>query len=188
MPTYRAPPDNRRLSVEEFQRLPDEEGRMELIAGAVVREPPPGAEHGYVGLKLLAALLQYVEEHDLGLVVSMDTGFVLADEPATVRAPDLAFISKERLPADGIPTGYWRLSPDLAVEIVSPADRMDAVQGKMLEYLDVGVREVWVIHPRSRSVTVSRSSTDVRVLTDDDTLDGGPVVPGFRIALSSLFP
>lgn len=188
MPTYRAPPDNRRLSIEEFQWLPDEEGRMELAAGAVVREPPPGAEHGYVGMRLLAALLQHVDEHDLGLVVSMDTGFVLAEEPATVRAPDLAFISKERLPADGIPTGYWRLSPDLAVEIVSPSDRVDVVHGKTLDYLNAGVREVWVIHPRSRSVMVFRSPTEVTVLTEGDTLDGGPVVPGFRIALSGLFP
>jgi Uma2 family endonuclease len=105
-----------------------------------------------------------------------------------VRAPDVAFIARSRLPADGIPTGYWPFPPDLAVEIVSPTDRADAVQDKALDYLRCGVRAVWVVHPRSLSVTVFRSTTELRLLTVGDELDGGDVVPGFRMTVRDLFP
>lgn len=180
--------EDRPLTIEEFQRLPDKEGRMELVRGRVVREPPPGAEHGHVGLTLVASLLQHVREHDLGLVASLETGFVVEERPPTVRAPDVAFISRDRLPSGGIPTGYWRLAPDLAVEVVSPSDRADAVEVKALDYLRCGVREVWVIHPRSRTVSVYRSPTDVEALTATDHLDGADVVPGFRLPVAELFP
>lgn len=180
--------DDRLLTIEEFRRLPDDEGRMELVRGRVVREPPPGGEHGHVGLTLVASLLPHVRKHDLGLVVSLETGFVVEEEPPTVRAPDVAFISRDRLPPGGIPTGYWRLAPDLAVEVVSPSDRADAVEEKALDYLRCGVREVWVVRPRSRTVGVYRSPTDVDTLTAADELEGGEVVPGFRLPVEELFP
>ncbi len=175
------------LTVEEFQRLPDEEGRMELVRGRVVREPPPGAEHGHVGLTLLLPLARYVGEHELGLVASLGTGFVVEEDPPTVRAPDVAFISKERIPEGGIPTGYWRLAPDLAVEVVSPSDTADAVEEKALDYLRCGVREVCVLQPRGRLVTVYRSPTDVETLTEGDVLMNEGLLPGFRIEVTGLF-
>lgn len=177
----------RRLTVEEFRRLPDEEGRMELVRGRVVREPPPGPEHGHVGLNLLLALAPHVRSHDLGLVVSLETGFIVEEDPPTVRAPDAAFISKERLSDRRIPTGYWRLAPDLAVEVVSPSDTADAVEEKARDHLRCGVREVWVLHPRGRRVTVYRGPTDVEVLTEGDVLEGGEVIPGFRMEVADLF-
>jgi len=175
------------LTVEAFQRLPDEEGRMELVRGRVVRVPPAGAEHGHVGLNLVLVLAPHVRENDLGLVASLETGFVVEEDPPTVRAPDVAFISKERLPEGGIPTGYWRLAPDLAVEVVSPSDTADAVGEKALDYLRCGVREVWVLQPRGRLVTVYRSPTDVETLTEGDVLVNEALLPGFRIEVAELF-
>jgi Uma2 family endonuclease len=176
-----------RLSIDEFRRIPDNEaGRSELVRGLVVREPPPGAEHGHVGLNVALALAQHARRHDLGLVVSLETGFVLETDPPTVRAPDVAFISKERLPADGIPVGYWPFPPDLAIEVVSPSDQAESIDEKALDYLRCGVREVWVVHPRSRRVTIYRSRRDVHTLTEDAELDGGDLVPGFRVRVGDL--
>lgn len=176
------------MTIGEFVRLPDQEGRMELVRGAVVREPPPGAEHGHVGFRLARALADHVEENDLGIVATLETGFVLEVEPPTVRAPDVAFVARGRLPADGIPTGYWPLPPDLAVEVVSPSDRADAIEEKALDYLRCGVREVWIVHPRSRSVTVYRSSVDLEALGEDEELGGGDLIPGFSVRVGDLFP
>ncbi len=175
------------LTLEEFQCLPEEaEHRIELVRGRLVREPRPGAEHGWLTVKLIVRLDEHVRERGLGLVVT-ETGFALADDPPTVRGPDLAFIAEEHLPADGIPSGFWLVAPDLAVEVVSPSNSVAEIQEKVLEYLESGSRLVWVVDPRTRSVTAYRSKDDVRVLTQGDTIDGADVLPGFRLPVSELF-
>lgn len=175
------------LTLEQFERLPEEdEYRIELVRGRPVREPRPGAEHGWITGELIGRLHTHVRDDRRGLVVT-ETGFLLTAEPPTVRGPDIAYIAARNLPAGGIPIGFWRVAPDLAVEVVSPSNAATEIQEKVLEYLVAGTRLVWVVDPRTRSVTVYRSRDQVRVLTGGDELDGADVLPGFRLVIGDLF-
>lgn len=158
---------------------------MELVRGHVVREPPTGFEHGGIAAGLVSLLHTFVREHGLGTVVGTDAGFVLFDEPPTVRAPDIAFVAEDRLTFD--PEKFAPLAPDLAVEIVSPSNTVSEIQAKVLDYLDAGTRLVWVVDPCSRSVTVYRSREEIRLLTEEEEIDGGAVLPGFRLRVSKVF-
>jgi Uma2 family endonuclease len=175
------------LTLEEFERLPEEDAyRLELVRGRVVREPPPGAPHGWLVRRLFRALDAYVEEHGLGIVIN-ETGFLLSVYPPTVRGPDLAFISAENLPREGIPEGYWTKAPDLGIEVLSPSNTAVEIHEKVLDYLTAGTRLVWVVDPHTRTVIVYSLRHEGRLLKLGDDLEGGDVLPGFRIALANLF-
>lgn len=173
------------VTIEEFERLADEPSRLELVRGHIVREPPAGFEHGGIAALIATCLTNHVRQHGLGMVVTDEPGFVLFDEPPTVRSPDVAFVARDRLPAD--PRGFAHLAPDLAVEIVSPSNTLGEIQNKVFDYLDAGTRLVWVVEPRGRTVTVYRSRDLIRILTPSQEIDGGEVVPGFRIEVSEFF-
>lgn len=177
--------DTRLLTIEEFERLPDDGWRLELVRGQVIREPPSGFEHGEVAIHIGAILLGFVKENELGKVVGTESGFVLSVEPPTVRAPDIAFVSEERLDFDR--KRFAPLAPDLAVEILSPSNTMSEIHDKVIDYLDAGTRLVWVVDPDSRTITVYRSRDAIRLLTLEDELDGADVLPGFRCKVSELF-
>lgn len=175
------------MSVEEFLRLPEEdEYRLELVRGAVIREPRPGSRHGEVAVILAAALHQYVAAHGLGKVLG-DTGYVLSRAERTVRGPDLSFVSAGRLPAGPLPWSLFEGAPDLAVEILSPSNRAGEMEDKVAGYLAAGCRLVWVVDPVRRTVTVHEPGEQATSLLVSDTLDGGPVLPGFRLPLAELF-
>lgn len=173
------------VTVEEFARLPDAENRMELVRGRLVREPPAGFEHGGIAMNVGRRLGEFVDREDLGVVVAAETGFVLFEDPPTVRAPDAAFVAKERLPEDCV--GYAHLAPDLAVEVVSPSNTTAQLHDKVCDFLDAGTRMVWVIEPSRRTVMVYRSRDDIRLLAEDDELEGGDVLPGFSVQVAELF-
>ena len=165
--------------------MPDDGRRLQLVRGQVMREPPSGFEHGEVAIRIGAILLAFVKENELGKVVGTESGFVLSDEPPTVRAPDIAFVSEERLDFDR--KRFAPLAPDLAVEILSPSNTMSEMHDKVIDYLDAGTRFVWVVDPDSRTITVYRSRDAIRLLTLEDELDGADVLPGFRCKVSELF-
>ncbi len=177
----------RLLTLEEFERMPEEdEYIVELVRGRVVRERRPlGLRHGLIASQLLSPLGSYANEKGIGVVLAR-TGFLLDEDPPTVRCPVMTFIAKEKL-ADGIPKGWPTFAPDLAVEIATSATSVEVLQEKVLEYLERGSRLVWVVVPRTRSVTTYRSRRDVRVLVEGDVLDGADVLPGFRLAVSEIF-
>lgn len=178
---------DRDLSVGEFERLPEEDAyRVELVRGRLVREPRPGARHGWLMARLGARLQRHVEENHLGLVC-MDVGFVLSTDPPSVRGPDIAFLAGDRLPPGELTTGFPRTAPDLAVEIISPSNSASELQRKVLEFLDAGSRLVWVVDPQARIVTAYRSRDEIRVLGESEELEGGDVLPGFRLPLEALF-
>jgi Uma2 family endonuclease len=175
------------LSLEKFLQLPDEnEHRIELAKGRLVREPRPGAEHGWLVGNVFRELDSYVRERGLGLAI-IETGFLLAVDPPTVRGPDVALISSANLPPGKIPIGFWTVAPDLAVEVVSPSNTVAEIQEKVLEYLAAGTQMVWVVDPRTRSVTTYGSLDEIRILTEADTVEGGEVIPGFRLEVADLF-
>ncbi len=176
-----APPP---LRAEDLYDLPDDGRRYELVRGELRSMPPAGFRHGLVCTNVIASLGTFVTEHGLGAVVSNDTGFILERDPDTLRGPDIAFVALDRLPEDQ--SGFPELAPDLVVEVVSPNDRIQDVIEKARQYLDAGVRLVWVVDPRSRTATVHRPDGGT-VLIGDAALDGEDVLPGFRLPLPELF-
>ena len=176
-----------RVTLEEFERLADEDPyKLELTRGRLVREPPPGAPHGWLVRRLFRSLDKHVEEHGLGIVIN-ETGFLLSVDPPTVRGPDLAVIKAENLPREGLPEGWWTTAPDLAVEVLSPSNSAIEMQEKVFDYLAAGTSLVWVVDPHNGTVSVYGPGHESRLLTIGNDLEGGNVVPGFRIALANLF-
>ena len=174
-------------TADELFMMPDDGFRYELVRGEIRRMPPAGSEHGAVIMNIATPLDQFVKAHGLGVVFGAETGFKIASEPDTVRAPDLAFVRRDRIPEEGIPRGFWPGAPDLAVEVVSPGDTYTEVEEKVYDWLNAGTRMVLVLNPRTRTVAVYTSHTVVVRLTELDTLDGGEVLPGFTCRVAELF-
>ena len=126
-------------------------------------------------------------EHRLGVCAGADGGVRLKPDPDTVRAPDVSFVRAERIPSGGLAAGYWPGAPDLAVEVLSPSDRYPEVQRKVQEYLDAGTWLVWVVDPESRTATVFHPGGRSIFLDCDGVLDGGAVLPGFKLALNEVW-
>jgi Uma2 family endonuclease len=173
------------VTAEELLRMPGD-CRRELLDGEVVEIAPAGGPHNRTITKTAIHLGGYVYEHALGEVLSGDTGIIVARNPDRVRAPDVCFFTKERMP-DGVPEGYQEIVPDLVVEIVSPNDTALEVQQKTEEWLRVGVRLVWTMYPETRTIAVAQEPGSVRILHEGDTLSGEPVLPGFSIPVAALF-
>lgn len=174
-------------TAEELLRMPNDDARRELVGGEIRTMTPAGNEHGYLALRIGRMLGNHVEENDLGRTYAAETGFKIASNPDTVRAPDVAFVSRERLGEVGSVEGFWPGAPDLAVEVVSPNDTHAKVVEKSLAWLDAGCRMVLVAEPVRKVVTVYRSKEDIRILTKDETVDGADVVPGWRLPVSEIF-
>jgi Uma2 family endonuclease len=175
------------MTEKDLLKLPDDGFRYELIEGELRQMPPAGDEHGEITMELAGPLHAHVKHNRLGKVYAAETGFKIHVDPDTVRAPDIAFVRAERIRETGRTRGFRVGAPDLAVEVVSPFDTVAEVDDKVAEWLSVGVRMVWVVNPRIRTVTVYRSLTDVIVLTEDSILEGGDVVPGFQISVKDIF-
>lgn len=174
-------------SADELLALPDDGFRYELVRGELKRMSPTGHEHGIVVMQIAAPLHRHVQESQLGVVYAAETGFLLSKDPDTVRAPDAAFVRRERIEAAGSVRGYWAGAPDLAIEVVSPGDHVGEVEEKVAEWINAGTRMVWVVSPKLRTVTIYRSLTDISILTERDNLLGDDVVPGFRILVADIF-
>ncbi len=160
-------------------------GRRELIAGEVREMTPAGHMHGRIANNLSFLLSAHVRRAELGLVYAAETGFLIAREPDTVRAPDVAFVGRDRAVADA--PGYFPGAPDLAVEVVSPDDRVQDLEEKTQAWLAAGTKLVWVVWPNTRTVSVHRPGAPVATLREDEELDGGDVVPGFACRVGDVF-
>ncbi len=168
---------------EDLLRTPRDGQKYELVDGRI-RVSPAGSRHGAVCAQLVMVLLSFVKKHRLGYVFDSSTGFRLPG--GNVRVPDVSFVAMGRFPDEQVPEGFSDVPPDLAIEVLSPDDRSRDVLDKVGEYLQAGVRLVWVIDPRKRTAAIYRSLTDVRKLGPDDSLDGEDVVPGFRCPLAEV--
>lgn len=174
-------------TVEELERNGAPEGRWELIDGELVEMSPSGERTSSAAVTIIVRLDPFVRSHGLGRVYGPDGGFVLFPGRRLVRVPDVAFVRTDRLPAEADRDRFSRLAPDLAVEVISPTDRMPDVLAKIAMYLEAGVRLVWLVDPRARTVAVHAPGQEVRFLDVGDDLDGGDVLPGFRVAVADLF-
>ncbi len=179
-----AKPISRRTTADELLAMG--EGRRELIHGEVIEMSPTSMEHAYIEQKIGRYLDIFVEANGLGEVYTGDAGFVLETDPDLVRAPDVAFIRRERVVRIH---AYYPGPPDLAVEVVSPGDSYTEVNEKVQVWLAHGTVEVWVADPRRQTVQVfkHRKGADV-TLSKGDEIDGGDLLPGFRLPLEKIFP
>ena len=175
------------FTAEELIRLPRGKCRYELVKGELFEMPPAGGRHGSVAMRIGILLGAHVMENQLGETFAAETGYILRRDPDTVRAPDASFIARDRLPPEELPAGYFDIMPDLAVEVLSPNDRLDEVRAKVADWLQAGVRLVWVIDPATRSAVVYRSASDGQELTEGESLDGADVIPGFTCQIRELF-
>lgn len=174
-------------TADELLLMPDDGFRYELVSGELLKMSPAGSERGMLIVRLTAPLMQHVDENDLGEVFGAGTGFKLESDPDTVRAPDIAFVRRERIPKDGVPREFWSGAPDLAVEVVSPGDLAREVNQKISEYFAAGALAVWILNPRRRTLTIHRSGHEPEVIHEDGTIDGGDVIPGFQYRVAKLF-
>jgi len=152
------------VTADELLRMPNDGARYELVRGEVTRMAPAGQRHGRIAMNIATSLNGSVRAQRLGVGYAAETGFLLATTPDTVRAPDVAFVSRERLARQAEVEGYWPGAPDLVVEVISPADRYADVEDKVFDWLDAGVRLVVVVNPRKQVVTLYRSFTQIAVL------------------------
>jgi Uma2 family endonuclease len=162
----------------------DPEKEYELVIGHPEEKQMGGARHGGIGARLLVRLGGYVEAHKLGAVYGPDTSYQIGPNE---RIPDVSFVSASRIPFDGEPQGIWPIAPDLAVEIVSPNDLYEKVITKVEDYFGAGVRQVWLISPEHRSVTIYRTPTQLAILTEAEDLSGDDLILGFRCPVADLF-
>ena len=149
---------------------------------------PAGHTHGKVAARVTARMGSFVEEKQLGEVYAAETGFKIRQDPDTVRAPDVAFVSADRLKDAGVSAeGFFPGPPDLAVEVVSPGDSYGDVEAKVSEWLQSGVRAVVVLDPRRKAGTLYRTGAEVVFLTAQDLLAVPEVLPGWSLPLSAVF-
>jgi Uma2 family endonuclease len=176
----------KRFTPDDLLSLPDDGHRYELVDGELV-EKGMGAESDLIGGIVYHLLALYCASNPVGLPTPETNYQCFPDDPGKVRRPDASFIRKERVPA-AIPRGYWRIAPDMAVEVVSPNDLYSEVEAKVNEYLAAGVRLVWVIDPPTLSVRVHRADGTVTDIGPDGELSGEDIVRGFHCPVASLFP
>lgn len=174
------------MTAEELQRVHLPGKSTELVRGRLVVREPPGTYHGKIAGRLIIRVGAFAEAHRLGEVFGQDTGFRIASNPDTVRAPDLAFVANDRLVHIGR-SGYAALAPDLVAEILSPDDRPGEIIGKVAEWLSAGVRLAWVLDPDRRTAHVYRPDGSVTLVDVAGALDGESVLPGFRCELDYLY-
>ena len=177
----------RLTTVEELERDGTPEGRYELIDGQLVEMSPSGSESSSVGATILIHLGSHVRPRRLGKLFNAEGGFVLFPGRDLVRAADVAFVRADRLPPPPERRGFLRLAPDLVVEVISPSDRLPDVLAKVEMWLEAGVRLLWLVDPDRRTVAVHEPGREPRLLGEGEELDGGEVLPDFRVTVAELF-
>ena len=174
----------RQISIDEFASL-RRDGLWELLEGEPVAATPSADRSGWISGRIFSRIEQHVEREGLGWAFPPETGFVLFSDRATVRSPDAAYVRQERLPE--FTDRFVPVSPDLAVEVLSPSDRMADALSKVAMYLEAGVRLVWLIDPTTRTATIFRPDAAPRTVDYSGNLDGGEVLPNLVIPLAEIF-
>jgi len=173
-------------TAEMLEQLPDDSFRYELDDGELIKMSPGNPTHGQVGAKIISRLSLFVEANDLGAVLALDSGFVLSRDPDTLRAPDVAFVLKQRL-ADLPQTGFPEIAPDLAIEVISPSETPRHIERKIQQYLDAGTTAVWLFYPYENRAVVRLRSGETRSLAGNDTIEEPDLLPGFALRLAEIF-
>jgi Uma2 family endonuclease len=175
------------MSAQEFGERPDPGHPEELVKGTIIAMPPPDRRHGYVCLKVGRILGDWVDAHDLGRVMSNDSGIITERNPDTVRGADVAYYSYTRLPKGPLPTGYGPEVPELVVEVCSLSDRWVDINEKVTEYIRAGVLAVVVLDPKSQTAHIFSGNDAPRILGADDELALPGILEGFLVRVGRFF-
>lgn len=173
------------VTADDLEHMYIPHKRTELVRGRLVVREPAGAEHGFVALRVAAAILRHVDATSAGVAFAAETGFRIFSDPDTVRAPDAAFVMKSRMPAT-LPKGFLTFAPDLVAEVVSPGDRAGEIHAKVGDWLEAGCRVVWVIDPARSLARVYRADGSEEVIQLGGALSGEDVLPGFSLPLEGI--
>jgi Uma2 family endonuclease len=159
----------------------------EVVDGEI-REKTVGVREIEIATLLIEFLAPFVRAHRMGKVFA-EMIFRIDMAKDLQRRPDVAFVSHSKWPANrrAPKVSVWDLVPDLAIEVVSPTNSAADVQQKIHEYFDAGVSKVWVVYPEQKNIYIYASPTKIQVLQLGDELDGGDLLPGFKLPLSALF-
>jgi len=177
---------HRPITVDDLDALELPE-RWELVQGEVVEASPSGAKSGRIGGRIYNRLLETGERAGKGYAYPAESGFILDPQRTTLVSPDAAFVRPGRL-EDPEPSGFVLLAPDIAAEALSPSDRVSSAVQKAGLYLGAGTELVWLVHPERRTVTVfTQDAPPFTLVGDDAVLDGGDVLPEFRMTLAEIF-
>ena len=175
------------LTADDLLRLYSKGVRGELIRGVLCKTMAAGGEHGETVVNLVTELGNFAKPRRLGKLAASDSGVLLERSPDTVREPDIVFFSSEKIPPGERVVGYYEEIPDLVVEVASPSDSVREMNDKARMWLSYGTRLVWVLHPNRRRVDVHHLGGAVATLTNEETLSGGDVLPGFECSLADIF-
>ena len=175
------------MTASELLALPDDGKRYELIRGVLITMAPASDPHGGVTDRIGRRIGNFVEDHNLGHTRAAETGVFTEHDPDTVRAPDYAFISHERMSGAPPTSGYSEIIPDLVVEVIAGDYRSSLVDAKTRMWLDAGVRLVLVAYIGTREVVAHHADGTVRRFGHGDTLTCEPVLPGFACAVADIF-
>ena len=160
-------------------------GPCELIDGRVMEMSPVGDEHGFVEFNLGAELRSFVRRHKLGRVIGGEIGIYIKQNPDRIRGADVIVVSKDKLPR--LTGRFLEIAPEVVIEIVSPHDRWADIRTKIADYFSIGVEQIWIVEPATRTILIYRSNTDVQELTEDDTLLGEGLLDGFQLKVAEIF-
>jgi Uma2 family endonuclease len=175
------------LSAEEFEALPDDGKRYELIDGELREMAPTVYWHGEVEINLGTLLNVHVRAHGLGRVSCGEILCIVRRNPDRVRAADIAFVRQERVPPLEARQHIMEVIPDLVVEILSKHDTVEEISGKIDDWIGAGVQMLWIVDPFRRTVTIYQPGHDPSLLGEHGSLEGDPIIPGFRCPVAEIF-
>jgi len=178
------------VTPEDLLNLPDAKS-YELVDGKLV-ERNGGMESSKIAAHIIFRIGSFLRNRKLGRLFDSEASYqCFPTAPGIVRRPDLSFIRAGRFEGNNLPKGHCRIPPDLAVEVVSPGDLSYEIEEKVAEYLQAGVRLVWVVHPPTRRVRIHRPQSSplgiVSELSEKETISGEEVLPGFSCAVADFF-
>jgi Uma2 family endonuclease len=175
------------LTADEYARLPDPGHPTELIQGQVISMPPPMPRHGQICFRIAYLIQRYLDEHDLGQILTNDSGVVTERDPDTVRGADVAYYSYQRVPKGPLKDGLLAVAPELVFEVLSPEDRWREVHIKVAEYLHAGVSAVCIVDDSQRSVHIFHAARPSQVLSGSDEFSLPEILPGLRLPIVRFF-
>ena len=174
------------MAADELLAMPHNGYRYELVQGEL-HQMELGRQHGLITAQIGGCLGAFVATNGLGETYAARTGFIIGTAPDTVRAPDVSFVARKRAEATAEERGFFLGAPDLAVEVISPNDRDIEIEEKVSDWLRAETQMVVVIDPHQRIAAIYRAPDDICILTEGDMLDGGAVVPGWKMPLADVF-
>ena len=174
------------ITADELLAMPRDGNRYELVRGVLITKMPTGKHHGDVTALIAYFITRYTFDANYGSTTTGEPGYRLDRDPDTVRAPDVAWFSPERVPAPGT-QGYPDVAPDLVVEVKSPSNSNPEMAAKARMWLCYGSRMAVVADPQNSTLTLYRPDSEPIALSEDDVLEGGDLLPGFSVEVWRLF-